>query len=367
MEKLNKKINKYILRRVEWIFKIPARVAQYLQTRHEVRGVLRTGERSAKRIICFLFCEHGNIGDQAIVEGEISFLGHHFREYSLVYTSYYMWHYAKDIIKKNIRMSDILIIHGGGFIGTLWFKNELRCREIISAFPHNRIICFPQTIYFEDSPWGASEIKKTKDIWEAHRNYFICTREKQSYDFSRLHFNTPCYLIPDIVLYLNCQEGISLREGVITCFRSDKEKTVKDDVTTQFISALKQSGLSIRHTDTVQPYNIPFVMRKAEVQKKLNEFRSAKLVVTDRLHGMIFAAITGTPCVALNNLSGKVGAVYQWIKYLDYIKFAQTMEEAFEMTDALLKADLRPVWDNSPLMGYFEKLADIVRGDLSEE
>ena len=55
--------------------------------------------------------------------------------------------------------------------------------------------------------------------------------------------------------------------------------------------------------------------------KKLDEFRKSKLVVTDRLHGMLFAAITGTPCIALGNSSGKVKGVYDWLTHLDYIQY----------------------------------------------
>lgn len=51
--------------------------------------------------------------------------------------------------------------------------------------------------------------------------------------------------------------------------------------------------------------------RKSELLKKLEEFRSNKLIITDRLHGMIMACLAGTPCIAFDNSSKK---------YLEYIK-----------------------------------------------
>ncbi len=57
--------------------------------------------------------------------------------------------------------------------------------------------------------------------------------------------------------------------------------------------------------------------------KKWNEFSSVQLVVTDRLHGMVFSAITGTPCIALDNISHKVYGAYQWLSYLPYLRFLQ--------------------------------------------
>lgn len=39
-------------------------------------------------------------------------------------------------------------------------------------------------------------------------------------------------------------------------------------------------------------------------------------MVTDRLHGMIFAYLAGTPCVFLDNKTKKVSGVYNtWLKY----------------------------------------------------
>jgi len=46
----------------------------------------------------------------------------------------------------------------------------------------------------------------------------------------------------------------------------------------------------------------------------LNDFSSSKLVVTDRLHGMVFAALAGTPCVVMGNCNYKVKGIYNWIE-----------------------------------------------------
>lgn len=56
----------------------------------------------------------------------------------------------------------------------------------------------------------------------------------------------------------------------------------------------------------------------------LNDYRSAKIVITDRLHGMIFAAITGTPCIVLPNANHKISATYNtWLKQSNYIIFLE--------------------------------------------
>ena len=94
--------------------------------------------------------------------------------------------------------------------------------------------------------------------------------------------------------------------------------------------------------------------------EKLRSFAAARLVVTDRLHGMIFSAITGTPCVVLSNYNHKVRGTYEWISYLPYIKFAGSAEEAAGYLPELLSMQ-DCVYDSGPLEPYFQELAQAVR------
>jgi len=49
-------------------------------------------------------------------------------------------------------------------------------------------------------------------------------------------------------------------------------------------------------------------------------------VITDRLHGMIFAFITGTPAIVLPNNNGKIEHSYDWISECGYICFLRSVE-----------------------------------------
>lgn len=73
--------------------------------------------------------------------------------------------------------------------------------------------------------------------------------------------------------------------------------------------------------------NILFDEREPIVKSKLKEFSNSQIVVTDRLHGMIFAALTGTPCIALNNSDRKVEGVYAWLSDLPFIFFAKNIDD----------------------------------------
>ena len=130
---------------------------------------------------------------------------------------------------------------------------------------------------------------------------------------------------PDIVLYLNRSVHKFDRVGTLLCFRSDKEKVVPENCKCEIEHKLLAVGESVRWTDMVISRQISLKNRDMEVAKKLDAFCRSRLIITDRLHGMIFAAITGTPCLALNNYSGKVKGVWQlWLRDLPYIKFVDS-------------------------------------------
>ena len=67
----------------------------------------------------------------------------------------------------------------------------------------------------------------------------------------------------------------------------------------------------------VVDHRIPLDRRNDELDDKFDEFRHAKQVITDRFHGMIFAAITESPRIVINSTSPKIKGCYEWIKYLE--------------------------------------------------
>jgi pyruvyl transferase EpsI len=312
---------------------------------------------------------HGNIGDAAISGGGNCFLRDFFRDNPIIEVNDCERDNFLAFFPAKVKPTDTLIIHGGGFLGTLWFSHEEAIRKIMTLFPDNRVIIFPQTIYFEDSRWGKQELDTTQQIWQAHKYLSVCLREKNSFDFVKNNLVggefRNVHLIPDIVLYMDKQRECR-RDGVLFVFRSDKEKVQSGSVIERLTQIMAKHSLEVKSTDTVIKHRraLTAKTRPVEVEKKLQEFRQSKLVITDRLHGMIFAAITGTPCVALNNLSGKVGGVYEWIKYLPYVKFAQDADEAVKFAEELLAEDKVYKYDNTPLMPHFEQLAKVVRGEL---
>ena len=111
--------------------------------------------------------------------------------------------------------------------------------------------------------------------------------------------------------------------------------------------------------DTVYDTNITLENREDVLFDFWNKMRKVEVVVTDRLHGMVFAAITGTPCVVIGNYNHKVKTCFNWFKDLGYIQFCNNVDE---IEDALNKIDYskRYKYPGTKFMDEFESMKKLV-------
>lgn len=263
-------------------------------------------------IILLATPQHGNLGDQAIVSAERKILYKIYPDKKIyeVPNGYYL-KYA-DAVKKHVNKNDIIIIDGGGNLGSLWGNEDDKISKIISDYKNNKIVIFPQTCFYEEN--SERRIQRNRVVYESAKDLTVTLREKRSYDlFNELFPNTKSVLVPDIVLSLKPQIN-KLRNGVLICFRNDREKVISDDIKGNIVKYLTENKIEYKETSTLVDKKVGKNNREKELKKKFEEFASAQLVITDRLHAMIFSAITDTPCIAVDNSSKKVGGVYEWIK-----------------------------------------------------
>lgn len=303
---------------------------------------------------------HGNIGDHAISIAEMELLKKTNKNIIEIPGEYF--NLFEKLIISVVKPKDIIVITGGGFLGTLWMNEEKMVRKVVRAFPMNKVIIMPQTIYFERTKFGKEQLKISKTIFEQHKFLYIFLRDKKSYDFCLKNFKNinNIYYVPDIVTYLNYEYPILKREGILFCLRKDKEKVLSEEYINKITEYCKNKKINLLETTTVLRKNISLRKRYKVFVKKLNEFKKSKIVITDRLHGMIFAAITATPCIAFDNLSGKVHGVYEWINYLNYIKILETNDEKIYdyLEELMLLEEVH--YDNSKLVNEFDKILKIL-------
>lgn len=303
---------------------------------------------------------HGNLGDQAITLAEIKLLKEMDKEKEILEIPLPLMLQYPWLVKKIVGKEKILI-QGGGYLGTLWMSGEIMVRKIIKVFKENVIIIFPQTVYFEEDKM--EEYEKSRKIYSSHTNLHICTREESSYKIVCQMINKDnVHLVPDMVPYLKYNiKPDEKRSGALLCLRHDLEKVYSDNEKEKLCEILKSHfHLTIQETDTVIEHGVSREHRKDEVMKKIEEFSRVELVITDRLHGMVFAAIARTPCVALDNCNYKVRGVYQWIKNNKYVRYVQNNDPIEHIIEELLEMK-ESKYDNSPIQSGYEKLKQIIQ------
>ena len=65
------------------------------------------------------------------------------------------------------------------------------------------------------------------------------------------------------------------------------------------------------------------------------------MLVTDRLHGMIFSYLVGTPCIVLDNKTKKVSGVYNsWLSKTDLIFPLFEPKEVCEIEEFIDKLEM---------------------------
>ncbi|MBQ4135216.1 MAG: polysaccharide pyruvyl transferase family protein [Methanocorpusculum sp.] len=330
----------------------------------------RDTKKAAVRFILIGSPEHRNLGDHAIAEAERNFFAKHFPDTPLVELSGPCYRSLPEITQSKIRPDDIICITGGGFLGSLWMIEEDMVRDVLQSFPDNQVIIFPQTVYFEDTVHGKEELAKSKKIYGECKNLKIFLREKKSYDYVIENFDISkdrVFLIPDMVLSITANSAAGTnRDSILLCLRGDKESCLSENLKSNLTSSLENFGCRISCVDTVVQREVSLSERKQELDSIFQTFSSAKLVITDRLHGMLFAVITGTPCIAMNQVSGKVAGVYEWIKDLEYVSFVEDVSEIVKEADRLLRLPTQkynPEFLNDEFEQLCSELDKCLKGD----
>ena len=220
-------------------------------------------------------------------------------------------------------------------MGSQWIKEEMMIRDVIKHFPNNRIVIFPQTAFYKDDENGKKIFEESYKIYNSHKNLVLCAREERTYNFFvNTYKKAQILYLPDIVLYLDRKEYCEKKNGCLLCLRNDPEKNSNNEkIIAKTIDILKGKFNKIETTDTVVSFDIDSKKREEEFNKKLKEFSKYQIIVTDRLHGMIFSFLTKTPCIVFGNYNYKVEGVYQWIKNCNNIVFIKDEKDLIKIME----------------------------------
>lgn len=316
--------------------------------------VIKARVRNPKAVFLVMTPEHGNLGDHAIAQAETQMLAKLDIPY-IELTGRKIW-YLYHAGWLSVMNGRPILVNGGGNLGTLWFEVEEEIRKLILDNPRSPICILPNTFYYEGTSWGDEELQKSIPVYGKHPNLRLYAREACSYEaMSAIYPNVR--LAPDMVLFLEETGVPRQRKGCLLCLRNDCERTrtaQEDAMILRQAAAL--FGEDVRYTDTCYDCDIPIANRGAALCGKFEEFRGASLVITDRLHGMLFCAITGTPCIVINSKSPKVKGCYDWINHLEYIRFADQISQVEALYRAIPAGE--HTYSSLRLVPYYQQLMD---------
>ncbi|KRM78496.1 exopolysaccharide pyruvyl transferase [Lapidilactobacillus dextrinicus DSM 20335] len=323
---------------------------------HQFNGIdttfVKANSSPHRKIVVALAADYGNLGDVAITMAQARFLEEKYPEYDVLLFPVSATFMKMKSLQRIVQPQDLITLVGGGNTGDQYPTIEFARQFIIKHFPQNSIISFPQTVDYQNKNKIVADLNK----YQRHQHLLLTVREQRSYDFYQHYYQGQVELLPDIVLTLGERYGHSCRSrsSILLCLRQDKEQGV--NLAQEDLTALAEKDqLEFQDTQLTVDH-LPLAQGMQEVERLINVFQQKQLIITDRLHGMILACITGTPCIALDNKNKKISGVYQaWLKSVRNIQVFETTPTSSEL---MVKVNelYGQTYEPPKFKTYFEKL-----------
>lgn len=307
--------------------------------------------------------EYGNLGDQAITYAELHFIKDTFpKSERYVIPERKCLEYIFAFKRLASEKKFVFVCPGGGNMGEAYPKQEKLRLLLINNININLIISFPQST---DYDLNSKSIHKAKSIYQSNKHLILYARDIESSNkLKKCLPSCDIKLFPDIVAYLDRRKYQDNRSGILMCIRNDKEKNIDcKKILNNLKSVLSEE---IEYIDTFDSsYAVEFANQSIKIYEFWETYSKKKLVITDRLHGMIFSYITGTPCLALDNAIGKISSFYNtWFVDCPYIQLFDE-ESAISFVDSALSGEIN-YKVNSELLSIVNSF-NLMKKDLKKQ
>jgi pyruvyl transferase EpsO len=275
--------------------------------------------------------------------------------------------YDRDSLARELeRGTEVILISGGGSLGDQYPPQQTRERAL-SDFPEVRTIQLPQSMWFV-SP---RNLDSFAEIVARHRDLTFLLRDAASLATARSHLDARVLLAPDLAFgHGPICRPVQPSVDTLWLRRSDREaaRASIDAAASQGIEQLDwlevpwqealgdRVGLDLVRTQTAlrramqsDPALWPSLARTfAPLARRRFHFgcrllARGRVVVTDRLHGVILAVLMGIPTVAVDNANGKVGSfIRTWLDGVVGLRMAADHAEALAMARAYIAGGTAP-------------------------
>lgn len=313
----------------------------------------RTFVREGDRPTAFLLLtpDYGNIGDLAIGVAEAKYLERTIPGYDVVsipLAETYAWLRS---IKTRSREGDLVFLVGGGSTGDLYPRAHFGRVFVIRYLRKLPMISFPQSIIYSSDDAKRVFGRREGAAFQRHSSLRLFVRERTSMKIMREIFDGEVGFSPDIVLSMTgLGDEHEQRSHALLVLRGDSERALSEADHEEILAAAGAVSESVVFQDHEVAYDPSGDASPAEVvDTMMDRYRRARVVVTDRLHGMIFAAVTRTPCVVLPNSNHKITGTYEdWLKdACPFIRFAdgrdaKSLRRVIDEAMVAGRAEVRP-------------------------
>ena len=292
-----------------------------------------------KKIFFMLIPTYGNLGDQAIEYATEKLLRENCAHCQVVPVLLEDTYSSVKAVDEAYEAGDLIVLQGGGNFGNLYLEVEKARRFVVKKLKRATIVSFPSTCTYTDSLRGKFELYLSKKAYNNAPNFTVFSRE--AYSGRRVNEYFPkcmSYVVPDTVFALggSIPTTNGCRQGALICLRQDRESVLKDKYS-DVLQIIDKNFSQYSITDTLVPRSVNEKTRGYEIKAKINEFAKYQVVVTDRIHGMIFALLSGTPCVGFESLDKKIVGTYEWIKEFQGVKLINNPEDVMAAIDSVTK------------------------------
>lgn len=273
---------------------------------------------STRPVVYLDYPVHDNVGDLLIHQGSDAFLEDYGYEVLGRFSMHDFSRRGRDdeaavVLKPSIRDLDRLlartksglVLHGGGNFGDIWPQFQVFREIIIQRYPGTPIVILPQSIHFRST----DSRKRAARILCAHKQLSLFVRDEESLGFVRHDVGADGEVIPDMAHQLWGRPefaAIYNGAGTLVMRRRDREShgggaTAEDHFdwgelntgASRFLLRVLRKWQTINNPlhHWVPNYHLWRIYRDWLIDGAVNRFRPYACIDTDRLHGIILAAL----------------------------------------------------------------------------
>jgi pyruvyl transferase EpsO len=222
----------------------------------------------------------------------------------------------------------IIVFHGGGNFGDIYPAYQRMRKQIIERYRDRRIVVLPQSLHYSDG----RALEEDFRALARHPDLHIYLRDQHSWETCTAH-GLRARLLPDMAHALwtapELSDGIQISDRRLTLYRTDDEVhsersrqqqsfdwpdlvRPQDTLVWRLLRRAMTLGVDPKSFVTWRAW---YWERDRIVRRALAVYRQHSEVVTDRLHGLILAALLKRPVQYVDNSYGKLSRyVDTWLR-----------------------------------------------------